>query len=86
MNKPKPAGNFNVGVMASLFDKSGKFIGSCFYAPNPVRSAIENNSKIAVIKAKFPMFAEEVTTVDYFLRTGKFNDAAIFGDGKYARR
>jgi hypothetical protein len=57
----KPAGNFNCGVLASLFDKKGKYLGCCFYAPVPVANAIKANPDIAVIKAKYPMFAEEVT-------------------------
>jgi len=61
MSKPKPAGNFNVGVMARLYDKNEKYIGSCFYAPVPVARAIKANPEIAIIKAKYPMFAEEVT-------------------------
>jgi len=75
MKKPKPAGNFNVGVMASLFDKNGKYIGSCFYAPVPVVNAIKANPKIAFIKAKYPMFAEEVTKTSDFLKTGRFTNA-----------
>jgi len=61
MSKPKPAGNFNAGVLARLYDKNEKHIGSCFYAPVPIARAIKANPKIAIIKAKYPMFAEEVT-------------------------
>jgi len=67
MNKPKSAGNFNVGVLARLYDKNEKYIGCCFYAPVPVAKAIKANSEIAIIKAKYPMFAEEVTKAsDYY--------------------
>jgi len=72
MSKPKPAGNFNVGVLARLYDKDGKYIGSCFYAPVPVIKAIEENPRIAIVKAKYPMFKEKVRTAAEILRSGHF--------------
>ena len=73
MKKPKPAGNFNVGVLARLYDKNGKFIGSCFYAPVPVIEAIKANPRIATVKAKYPMFKEKVRTAAEILKSGHFS-------------
>ena len=73
MNKPKPAGNFNVGVLASLYDKNEKYIGRCLYAPVPVIEAIEENPNIAIVKAQYPGFKEKIRTAAEILETGHFS-------------
>ncbi len=62
--KLKPPGSVNAFIMASLFDKDNKYMGTCPYMPVPVANAIKANPAIHYIKAKYPCFSEEVTTAE----------------------
>ena len=60
--KPAKLGCINACGIASLFDKEGEYIGNCLDTPNAIARAIIENSDIEIIKAKYPGWAEVVTT------------------------
>ena len=64
--KLKPPGNINCCALASLYDKHGRYIGSCPDLPVPIVNAIEANPNIHTIKVKYPMFPEEIKTAEYY--------------------
>jgi len=64
--KPKPPGNFNCCVVASLYGKDSEHLGYCLYTPRAVAHAIFDNPQIHTVRAKYPGWAEEIKSATDF--------------------